>query len=248
MSLRPALLSLFALPLALAACSEGGGGTGNGATAATPVAAASAPAGQSWIDTVVKTPEGYRMGNPDAPIKLVEYGARSCPACGAFSRASAQPLAETYVASGKVSFEFRDFLVHGISDMPGALLAACAGPGPFFALTDAMYANQNDYLDRLQKISPADQQRMQNASPTQAVTFLAEQGGLIEFVKQRGIPEAKARQCLNDQAALEAVAKITENASKEGKVTGTPTFYLNDERVQAGDWPSIEEALKKAGA
>lgn len=246
MSLRPTLLALFALPLALAGC---GDGAGNSAAPSAPVASVAAPTGQNWVDTVVKTAEGgYRMGNPDAPIKLVEYGARSCPACGAFSRASAQPLAEQYVASGKVSFEFRDFLVHGASDLPGALLAACAGPGPFFALTDAMYANQNDYLDRIQKISDADQKRMQNAKPTEAVTFLAQQGGLIEFVKQRGIPEAKARQCLGDQAAIEALAKLTETASKSGKVTGTPTLYLNDERVQVGDWPGVEAALKAAGA
>lgn len=241
-----ARLTLLILPLALAACSDK---AGNSSTPAAPVAAVTAPAGQNWIDTVVKTPEGgFRMGNPDAPIKLVEYGARSCPACGAFNRASAQALPEKYVATGKVSFEFRDFLVHGISDMPGALLAACAGPGPFFALTDAMYASQNDYLDRLQKLTDAEQKQMQSASPGQAVTFLAEKGGLIELAKQRGIPEAKARQCLGDQAAIEALAKSTETVSRDGKVTGTPTFYLNDERVQAGDWPSVEEALKKAGA
>lgn len=239
-------LALLILPFALAACSDG---AGNSSAPAAPVAAVTAPAGTNWIDTVVKTPEGgYRMGNPDAPIKLVEYGARSCPACGAFNRASAQALPENYVASGKVSFEFRDFLVHGVSDLPGALLAACAGPGPFFALTDAMYAAQNDYLDRLQKLTTAEQKQMEGMSPTQTVTMLAEKGGLIELVRQRGIPEAKARQCLGDQKALEAVAKMTETVSKEGKVTGTPTFYINDERVQAGDWPSVEAALKAAGA
>lgn len=241
-----ARLALLLLPFALAGC---GDGAGNGAAPAAPVAAVTAPAGQNWVDTVSRTPEGgYRMGNPDAPIKLVEYGARSCPACGAFNRASAQELPAQFVSTGKVSFEFRDFLVHGISDMPGALLAACAGPGPFFALTDAMYANQNDYLDRLQKLTEAEQKQMQTATPGQAITFLAEKGGLLELAKQRGIPEAKARQCLNDQKAIEALAKSTEAVSKDGKVTGTPTFYLNDEKVQAADWPSIQAALKAAGA
>ena len=241
-----ARLALLALPLALAGC---GDGAGNSAAPAAPVAAVTAPAGQNWIDTVVKTPEGgYRMGNPDAPIKLVEYGARSCPACGAFNRASAQALPEKYVSTGKVSFEFRDFLVHGISDMPGALLASCAGPGPFFALTDAMYANQNDYLDRLQKLTDAEQKQLQAGSPGQAITFLAERGGLLELAKQRGIPEAKARQCLGDQKAIDAIVKMTETVSKDGSVSGTPTFYLNGEKVQAADWPSIEAALKAAGA
>ena len=67
--------------LALAACSgESGAGTATGNAAA--VAGAPAPAGQNWAETVAKTPEGgFRMGNSDAPVKLVEYGARTCPTC-----------------------------------------------------------------------------------------------------------------------------------------------------------------------
>ena len=94
------LTTLAVLPLALAACSKNDS-TGNvDQPAAAPVAAAAAPAGQNWTETVVKTPEGYLMGNPNAPIKLVEYGARSCPTCGAFAREAYRPLTEKYVASG----------------------------------------------------------------------------------------------------------------------------------------------------
>ena len=45
------------------------------------------------MQVVSKTPEGgYIVGNPDAPIKLLEYGSRTCPTCGAFGRAAMQPL------------------------------------------------------------------------------------------------------------------------------------------------------------
>lgn len=237
--------ALALLPLlALAAC-----GKGPDKSQAAPVAAVSAPAGQSWLDTVVKTEGGYRVGNPSAPIQLVEYGARSCPTCGQVARDSSDKLLNTYVASGKVSFEFRDFLVHGVSDLPGALLGQCAGAGPFFPLMEAMYANQNDYLDRLQKMTPADQQQMQAMSPTAGVTMLAEKGGMIDLVKQRGIPEQKARQCLGDQKALEALAKRTDKWSADGTVTGTPTFYINgDKYTGAPAWTDLEAALKNAGA
>lgn len=234
------------LPFLLAAC---GSNAGNSEAPAAPVAAVAAPAGQSWLDTVVKTDGGYRVGNPAAPVKLLEYGARSCPTCGQVARDSADKLLNTYVASGKVSFEFRDFLVHGVSDLPGALLGNCAGPAPFFPLMEAMYANQNDYLDRLQKMTPADQQQLQAMSPTQGVTMLAEKGGMLELVKQRGIPEPKARQCLGDQKALEALAKRTEGWSQDGTVTGTPTFYINGDKYEgAPAWSELETALKTAGA
>lgn len=237
--------ALLLAPFALAACGDKTGGTDAPANS---VAAVAAPAGKNWTEVVEKVGLGYRMGNPDAPIKLVEYGARSCPGCGAFGRAATRPLEEKYVASGKVSYEFHDYLVHGASDLPGALLGVCGGDATFFPLLEGMYMAQNDYLDRLQKMSPADQERLKTATPTQGVTILAEAGGLIDFVKQRGIPEAKARQCLADQKLLEALAKETEKLTRDGRVTGTPTFYLNDEKVQGGDWPTVEAALQAAGA
>ena len=243
------LTTLAVLPLALAACSKNDS-TGNvDAPAAAPVAAAAAPAGQNWTETVVKTPEGYLMGNPNAPIKLVEYGARSCPTCGAFAREAYRPLTEKYVASGKVSFEFRDFLVHGAPDVALTLLGQCGGVAPFFPILEQMYQNQNAFLDKLQTMPAALQQSLANLPPTAVATKLAEHMGAIDFVKQRGIPEAKARACLADQKQLEVMAKPTEDAMQSGTVTGTPTFLLNGKKLEnVLSWSEMEKALKAAGA
>ena len=239
--------ALAVLPLALAACS--GGDTSNTTQAAAPVAAATAPAGQNWTETVVKTDEGYLMGNPNAPIKLVEYGARSCPTCGAFAREAFKPLTDNYVSTGKVSFEFRDFLVHGAPDVALTLLGQCGGTAPFFPILEQMYQNQNAFLDKLQTMPPAMQQSLANLAPTAVATKLAEHMGAIDFVKQRGIPEAKARACLADQKQLEIMAKPTENAMQSGTVTGTPTFLLNGKKMEnVLSWSEMEKALKAAGA
>ncbi len=243
------LTTLAVLPLALAACSKNDS-TGNvDQPAAAPVAAAAAPAGQNWTETVVKTPEGYLMGNPNAPIKLVEYGARSCPTCGAFGREAYKPLTEKYVSTGKVSFEFRDFLVHGAPDVALTLLGQCGGVAPFFPILEQMYGNQIAFLDKLQAMTPDQQKALANQPPTVVATKLAEQMGAIDFVKQRGIPEAKARACLADQKQLEVMAKPTETAMQAGTVTGTPTFLINDKKLdQVVSWDQMEKALKAAGA
>lgn len=241
------LASLTLLSLALTACSSKD--DGNTTTAAAPVAASSAPAGQAWTDTVVKTDEGYLMGNPAAAIKLVEFGARSCPTCGAFGREGFPPLTSKYVASGKVSFEFRDFLVHGAPDLALTLLGQCGGPAPFFPILEQMYSNQNAFLDKLQMMSPPAQQALQGKSPAEVVTALAQQMGAIDFVKQRGVPEAKARACLTSQPGIEAAAKTTETHMKDGSVTGTPTFLINGQPYTgAPTWEGVEAALKAAGA
>jgi len=76
-------LLLAALPaLLLAACGGSGNSTATGTdvAAAAPVAAVKPPAGASWLDTVSAPPEGgYVQGNPNAPVKLIEYGSRLCP-------------------------------------------------------------------------------------------------------------------------------------------------------------------------
>lgn len=243
--MKSALLLLA--PAFLAACS--GGADGNSTAQADPVAAVAAPAGRSWTETVTKTAEGYLMGNPDAPIKLVEYGARTCPTCGRFATEGFKPLTENYVSTGKVSFEFRDYMVHGAPDIALALLGTCGSPATFFPILEAQYANQTQMLDRLQKLSPADQQRLGALQPQQLPLPLAEAMGAIEFHQQRGLPATQARQCLTNQAKLEEVVKPTEAANQAGTVTGTPTFLLNGQPVpNVITWGDLEKALKRAGA
>ncbi|MBJ6120201.1 thioredoxin domain-containing protein [Sphingomonas mollis] len=240
-------LALIAPALSLAACS--GSGDGGNTTAAAPVAAVKAPAGQSWTETVTKTSEGYLMGNPNAPIKLVEYGARTCPTCGAFAREGFQPLTNNYVSTGKVSFEFRDYLVHGAPDLVLSLLGTCGSTAAFFPILEQTYANQSAFLDKLQALTPAQQQALQAQSPVQQITSIADAMGAVDFIKQRGIPETQARQCLTSQARIDAIAKPTETATKNGTVTGTPTFIINGNTIaNTVTWPQLETALKNAGA
>ena len=237
-------LAAFAVVLSLAAC---GGGADN-TTAAAPVAAVAPPAGQDWTQTVAKTAEGYVMGNPNAPIKLVEYGARLCPACKAFADAGFRPLTDTYVKSGKVSFEFRDFLIHGPAELGLAVLGQCVDKSAFFPILEQTYTNQDALNQRMVALTPDQQQALQRGAPAQIVTNWTQAVGGIEFMKERGLPEPKARQCLANQKTLDAITAVTQNAGGNGAVTQTPTLIVNDAKVNGTGWPDVEAALKRAGA
>ena len=120
--------------LAVAGCSQEKGPS----APAAPVASVPPPAGKAWNDVVSATPEGgFRMGNPDAPVKLVEYGSRTCHVCADFDKAAHEPLTTRYVATGKVSYEFRDYLRNG-ADVAAALVGGCGGTGPFFTIVNQM--------------------------------------------------------------------------------------------------------------
>ena len=231
--------------LALAAC---GGADAGGAPKGEPIAKVAAPAGKAWVDVVSKTEAGgYKMGNPDAKLQLIEYGAITCPGCAQFSVQSTEELNEL-VNTGVVAMEFRPYLVHGVQDIPGFLLAACSGAEAFFPLTEQLYADQQTWLSKISTVTEADQQAMQKMTPAEISTLLGTKMGLIEFVKSRGISEDQAKSCLSDKAAIDALIAATEKGTKDDGVTGTPFFLLNGAKLDASSWNQVKGKLVEAGA
>lgn len=240
-----------ALALALGACGEGGDATGNAASNVdlnAPIEQIAAPNNGDWTQVVAETPEGgFRMGNPDAPVKLVEFGSMTCSHCAEFAEKGAPVVESKYVKSGQVSYEFRNY-VRDPLDIAMSLLARCGGATPFFKMTDQMFAAQDQFFDRAQGIDPAAQQRLQTLPQQQVPAEYARLLGLVDFVKMRGIPEAKANACLTDQAGLEKVVSILNDANKNyPNIPGTPAFVINGNLVpNAASWEQLEPALREA--
>ena len=90
LSLKKTALAFAALPLALSLAACGDQATEGGVAKGEAIEEIAPPAGQQWADMVSKTEDGgYLMGNPEAPIKLVEYGALSCSHCAEFAAEAA---------------------------------------------------------------------------------------------------------------------------------------------------------------
>src|SRR5437870_4258034 len=87
---------------------------------------------RDWSLVAVRTPEGgVRIGNPAAPVKLIEYGSITCPHCAAFSADGAAALRARYVRTGRVSWEYRPYLIFPTD--PGIfMLLNCLPPAPIF--------------------------------------------------------------------------------------------------------------------
>lgn len=197
---------------------------------------------RDWTQTVSATPEGgFRMGNPAARVKVVEYLSMTCPHCAAFARDATPRLVAGHVRTGRVSLEYRNFVLNP-ADMAATLLARCSGPSHFFRMTERLYATQGEWSPRVQAaIAAAGGER------TPAVLAgAAEQGGLTAIAGQYGVTPARARQCLTDRAGYERLAAIYQAAAGAG-VQGTPSFAINGALVQANDWPSIEGLIRQAG-
>jgi protein-disulfide isomerase len=238
-------ISAAALLLALAGCKKDNG-PGNGAAASNaPLQQIAAPNGD-WTQTVTETPQGgYLMGNPNAPVKLVEYASLSCPFCARFDQEGVPTLRDKYVKSGQVSWEYRTYMNHP-TDPAITVLAHCQGPASFFGLADQIYAAQEQWYGRFANTPPAQLQQLESLPVTQRNATIAHLAGLDDFLRERGMPASKIQACLADQNMLNKVAAITDLGNKDG-ITGTPNFMINGKLVpEAADWKTLEPQLRAA--
>lgn len=248
MSLRQTTLAALALPLALglAACGQKAGE--EAPTSGEPVEKVAPPAGKAWADMVEKTPEGgYRMGNPQAPIKLVEYGALSCSHCAEFAHESFETLRDDYVASGRVSYELRYFMLNPY-DVPASLLATCGATEAVIPLSEQFWAWMPKMFENVQAAGEARLNAISNMPREQQIPAVAEAAGMIDFFSSRGIARDQAMACLADTAKAKALADHTQKATELYNVTGTPTFVINGSSVGSMRWEELEPKLKAAGA
>ena len=239
--------------LAGAACNAEKGATATGSGPAVTAKAVPAPNNGDWSTIVTKTAEGgFLMGNPNAKVKLAEYGSMTCPHCAAFERIGAKPLIDGYVKKGLVSYEFRNY-IRDPFDLTAALIARCGGEASFFGLTRNLYADQANWVGKLQAAQPAQLQALEAMAPAQKFAAIADLAGLKQFAAVRGVPRARTDKCLADEAAVNQLVQMnTDATTKYPDFPGTPTFIINGSMVELGPvtedqvWPTLETKLKEA--
>jgi protein-disulfide isomerase len=87
--------------------------------------------------------KGIALGDPDAPVTLVEFADLQCPFCRDYSTGVLPALVAEYVRTGKVRMVFRNVAFIGTDSVRGAQMAAAAGlQGKLWEFVDIFYANQ----------------------------------------------------------------------------------------------------------
>jgi protein-disulfide isomerase len=190
---------------------------------------------------------GFVMGNPNAKVKLLEFGSLTCPHCREFDEKGAQPLIDKYVKSGQVSWEFRNY-VRDPFDLAASLIARCNGAKTFFPLMRGMYKDQPKWIAKIQEAPQAQLEQLQNLPPNQQFVATARLAGLQDWAAARGVPVAKSTQCLANQNSINQLVQMNSDTTNQfPDFPGTPTFVINGKMVpQTGTWDKLEPALKSA--
>jgi protein-disulfide isomerase len=198
-------------------------------TEAVASAAAADQAAASGGEEAAPAPEGSPlitprvMGDPDAPVTLIEYSSLTCPHCAAWHRDTLPRLKETYIDTGKVKLVARDYPLNEGAAL-GTLFARCAAEERYFPLVDLLFEQQSSWA------------RSQN--------MIQELARLASFA---GMSQEDINQCLQNEELYAAILEQREVWSQTHDIGSTPTFVVNGEMI-VGNQPyeRFEAAIEAA--
>jgi len=156
---------------------------------------------------------GRTHGDPNAPVKIVEYADFQCPFCKRWVMETGPALDEEFVRTGQVHLEYRYFAFLGEDSKKAAEAAECAADqNRFWEMHDVLYSHQG--------------------AENSGVYSTGNLKKFAEEVKQRaaGFDTGKFNACMDSGAKREIVERLTQQATQAG-VASTPTFTVNGQAV-----------------
>jgi protein-disulfide isomerase len=170
--------------------------------------------------------QGMLLGDPGAPVELVEFGDLQCPYCAAYAEEILPPIIENQVKKGQVKIDFRNFTIIGPDSTEAAAAALAAGAqGRGWNFVELFYRNQG----------------AENAGYAADATFLE------AVAKGAGVKDLDRWNEDRAKATAEA-EEITAEAQQLG-LQGTPTFAIrgpNTNGLEVIGTPNSASALEEA--
>lgn len=189
-----------------------------GATVCGPALAAGVPADAVTGD--------MSLGDPKAPIHVVEYASMSCPHCARFDEEVFPTLKSRYIDTGRVYFTLKEYLTPPEQvAAAGFLIARCGGKAKYFPMVDGIFKSQPQW--RTGSIKPI----------------------MVAVAEENGVSAAQVDACLEDPAAQGALNERIRRAMVVDKITSTPTVLVNGKPVQSATEltaADLEAAIAKA--
>lgn len=166
---------------------------------------------------------GFVMGDPAAPLSVVEWGDYQCPGCGIFAREVAPRLIEEFVEPGQMTFEFRSFSFLGEESFRAAEAALCAADqDAFWPYHETLYLNQQG-----ENLNAFGDERLK------------------QIAAELGLDTETFNSCLDSGEKRAAVEQSAADARAQG-ITSTPSVFVNGTRIE--DWRNWDAVLQVINA
>ncbi len=150
------------------------------------------------------------LGNPDAPIEIIEYASMTCPHCAAFHNDTMPQLKEEWIDTGRAKLVFREFPLDRLAVVASAV-ARCAGPEHYFGFIDVLFETQGTWA--------------RAEDPIEAIK---------QIVRMGGLDPAMVDTCISDSGMIDGVIATRLYGEQNYEIKSTPSFIIDGE-VHAGD-------------
>jgi len=149
------------------------------------------------------------IGNPSAPITILEWGDYQCTFCFRFHESSLNTILDEYVVPGKVNLIFKDFPLNGPDSVLAAEASYCAeDQGKYWQYHDELYTNWGGER-----------------------TGWINDESLIKFAREVGLELDEFNSCMTDHKYLSRVLDL-EKFGRDVGIDATPSFLVfNDEKI-----------------
>lgn len=145
------------------------------------------------------------QGDPNAKVKIIEFGDLRCPFCDQFFKTTEPQIISDYVKTGKAVFYFRHYEFLGPASIVAGNAAECANEqGKFWDFHNYLYQNQ----------------------PSESDTSLYTTDKLTAVAQSLGLDANQFRSCLDSKKYDKNVSDDLAAGQKAG-VNGTPTVFIN---------------------
>jgi protein-disulfide isomerase len=202
-------------------------------------APAAQPAAPAQAAPTPANPAGPRLegndmviGNPDAPVTMIEYASLTCPHCAEFENNTMPRLKREYIDTGLVRFIYRDFPLDNFA-FAAAVIARCAGPERFFSFIEVFFAQQSSWT------------RVPSSARTPQEQGQAIMSNLRQLARLGGMSDAQFDQCQANRELQNVVLGHRMRGQNEMQVQGTPTFFINGNRHNGGySFEALDQVLR----
>ena len=152
------------------------------------------------------------IGNPNAPVTIIEFSDFQCPFCARFHIQTLPAIMNEYINDGKVKLVFRDFPIQSIHSnaLLASVAAECANEqGKFKEMHDKLFENQNEW----------------NNKNTDNVIILFNQ-----YSSEMGIGKKEFDSCLKNEKYIKEIQKDLDDGRTYG-ISGTPGFFIGNDKI-----------------
>ena len=170
------------------------------------------PTNQPALPLKISSENNPVIGNPDAPITIIEFSDFQCPFCAKFHMQTLPTIMDEYINKGTVKLVFRDFPIQSIhpNAVPASIAAECANEqGEFEQMYHMLFEKQKEWS---------------NLETAYAIT------AFNQYASELQLNEEKFDSCIKNVKYIEEVQKDLNEGRTYG-VTGTPGFFIGNEKI-----------------